>query len=329
MNHVDPVRWMTLIYSAAFIRWTLQHPFRVAMARQRMTLEQLSAKAALGQLYRSHGLRGIFRGVGAAAAGNALGETIYIMLYEFMREGPNGSHGLLRYLPSCFTFNSVAADATAGFLSDAINVAAVNPFDVIATRQMTAGFGFAAMTVYQSAYRTSRSVLRHEGARGFTAGCLSNILYSPSSAMWWAIYNPLKRGMYALTEKPLRRFERSCPNLHAKIPKCVTSTDDNVILNALTGVTGSVVCTALFNPVLVVATRLQAGVVERPECAKRWWRRMPRFTILRCFHLLVVNEGVRGLFRGLNANLGMAFAEGIIFSQIYEITKLLAETKSD
>lgn len=310
VEHVDPMRWGFLLFTASYVRWALWHPFRLAMVRQRSDREQRSAAALLLEALRRDGVRGVFRGVGVAAFGNAFGETAYIAIFETARHerGPLGLIGVS---------SPTLRDSVAGTCADVLNVLLAAPFDVVSSKQMAAGCGLAASAVYANSWTTARDVHRARGLRGFFAGTVPSLMYSPSSAMWWAMYEPMKGKLYAAHSNAVSAsIQRGW-----SVPAWVAESDDNAALNATAGVVSSVVCTGLYNPVLVVATRMQIGLGW--SGGKR--QVFKGSTVLWIVRDLWINEGARGLTKGLRVNLGMAVAEGLLFSQMYEVTKMLAQ----
>ncbi len=325
LHHVDQTKWFTMLFATAFARWSFQHPFRVAMARKRTHREELSTGAVMKELYAEKGVRGVFRGLGTAATGNALGETGYIAIFENLRDA-EGSDEKTKTL-SHVVASPVLRDAIASTVADVSNVVIAAPFDVISMRQATAGSGMVRHHPYVNSWQQSRLVFQECGYRGFFAGLVPNLLYSPSSALWWTMYNPAKSWLYSVAEPILHpdnvqgnKFGHWC---HERLPVWLTSADDNAALNALAGVISSVTCTALYNPVLVVSTRLQVGTASDQLKFHKGSK------IVFVLKDLWQNEGAKGLFKGMGVNLAMAVAEGLLFSQVYEVTKLMCELPTD
>jgi hypothetical protein len=240
------------------------------------------------------------RGVGASAGGNAVGEASYIIVLEYLRH----------HLPFA---SKVSRDAWAGFCADATNVVIAAPFDAIAARQITAGSGMSASIVYASAFRMGSTMYQLHGVRGLFAGMTGNLAYSPSSALWWPMYEKCKVVLYNALHGPLVESSRGTA-LWRWIPKALFDEGDNAMLNMVAGVVTSVVVTSLFCPVLVVRTRLQVahGTMTIPPGQSR---------VMFICRDLVRHEGWRGFFKGIQANATFAVLEGIVFSQLYELSK--------
>ena len=300
VTHLDMAKWFVLAGGAAAVRYTALHPITFVIARERTHRANESAFAVLKEAYRQDGLRTMMRGVGASAGGNAVGEATYIVVLEYLRH----------HLP----FRSkVTRDAWAGFIADATNVVMAAPFDAIAARQITAGSGIAAKIPYTNAYRMGQSMYRQNGMKGLCAGMSGNLAYSPSSAIWWPMYEKCKVLLYSTLHGPLIT---SCRDTFVMrwVPKALFDEGDNAILNMIAGVVTSVVVTTMFCPVLVVRTRLQVayGTMDIPRGKSR---------VLFICKDLVANEGWKGFFKGAQANATFSVLEGIVFSQLYEISK--------
>jgi len=317
LDDVDPMKWGAMIFLTSYMRWTVSHPFRLAMLRQRTTRTSTTVVGVLHDLYRTGGVRALFRGAGAAAFGNAFGETMYIALFECMRH----SQGPLAWIG---IESSLARDSVAGTAGDLFNVVLASPFEVIAARQMTAGCGIAAGLTYMSAYRTARSLIRQHGHTGFFAGMLPSLAYSSSSALWWAIYEPLKGALYEALTAPLERLPETYPRIASNAPPWAISPCDNFLINASSGVVASVICTSLSNPLFVVGTRLQVGLGRSTPTAQR--KKYMGSTVLWVLQDLWRNEGIRGLTKGMKVSVAMAVVEGLLFSQTYEVTKFFADS---
>jgi hypothetical protein len=300
VTHLDMAKWFMLAGGAAAVRYTALHPLTFVIARERTHRTNDSAIAVVREAYRQDGLRTIMRGVGASAGGNSFGEATYIVVLEYLRH----------HLP----FRSkVTRDAWAGFVADAANVIIAAPFDAIAARQITAGSGLAAKIPYTSAVRMGASMYQQHGMKGLCAGMSGNLAYSPSSAIWWPMYEKCKAFLYETVHGPLLTSCRDTAVMRW-VPKALFDEGDNAGLNMIAGVVTSVVVTTLFCPVLVVRTRLQVayGTMEIPKNQSR--------IFFICKDLLR-NEGWRGFFKGAQANATFSILEGIIFSQLYELSK--------
>lgn len=308
VTHLDMAKWFLLAGGAAAVRYTALHPLTFVIARERTHRTNDSCMTVIREAYRQDGLRTMMRGAGASVLGNSFGEAMYIVVLEYLRH-------LLPFR------SKVTRDAWAGFIADVTNVVIAAPFDAIAARQITAGSGLAAKIPYTNALTMGRSMHRQHGMKGLCAGMSGNLAYSPSSALWWPMYEKCKVFLYDTLHGPLMS---SCKDTWVMrwVPKTLFDEGDNAGLNMIAGVVTSVVVTTVFCPVLVVRTRLQVayGTMEIPANQSR---------ILYICKDLVCNEGWRGFFKGAQANATFSVLEGIIFSQLYEISKRFCDVTID
>lgn len=311
MSHVDMTKWMGLIGLSAFVRYTAVHPFTFVIARERTHVEHSNTitilKEALKKEDGTRSVRTVFRGVGASAGGNAFGETAYIGTFEYLR----------KHLPFA---NKMSRDAWAGFIADVTNVLLAAPFDAIAARQMTAGSGMSKAIRYEPAHGMARSMYRENGVKGLFAGTTGNLAYSPSSALWWPVYEHTKSFLYATIHPLVLQYQQS--PVAKMLPRTLFDHGDNALLNATAGVIASVFTTTVYCPVLVVRTRLQVanGVYNIPPGKSK--------VAFICKDLML-NEGWRGFFKGVQVNAVMSVFDGILFSQLYEITKRFCDITVD
>jgi hypothetical protein len=307
ISHVDMTKWMGLIGISAFARYVTVHPFAFVMARERTHREHSNTLSILREAYKDGGVRVIFRGVGASAGGNAFGETAYVGAFEYLR----------KKLPFA---NKVTRDAWAGFIADVTNVLMAAPFDVIAARQITAGSGISSNIKYEPVHKMGRTMYRQGGPRALFAGTSANLAYSPSSALWWPLYEWSKAVLYAVLHPPLLRYKDSY--VASFFPRALFDEGDNALLNGGAGVIASVVATTVYCPVLVVRTRLQvaSAYLNIPPGSSK---------VLHICKDLLRNEGWKGFFKGVQVNAACAVVEGIMFSQLYEVTKRLCDVTID
>eukprot|EP00759_Apiculatamorpha_spiralis_P024882 PhF_6_TR28074/c0_g1_i2/m.41472 len=86
ITHLDTTKWFAMLAASAYARYVIAHPFKVVMARKRTHRESLSSPEVIRSILREHGPRGLFRGVGVSAGGNACGEAFYVYFFEIWRQ---------------------------------------------------------------------------------------------------------------------------------------------------------------------------------------------------------------------------------------------------
>eukprot|EP00760_Papus_ankaliazontas_P038931 PhM_4_TR9420/c0_g1_i1/m.67318/K15121/SLC25A44; solute carrier family 25, member 44 len=316
IEHIDGTQWFAFLTVAGAARYAVSHPFRVVMARERTHISNsLSSADVARDLYHKHGARGFLRGFAVAATVTTLGEASYVYAFEALR--------------GCMPFTSqMTRDAAAAWVADVGNVVLAAPFDVVAARQMTAGCGLASAFPYTSGVRTAQYVMLESGSKGMFAGLSASLLLTPSTALFWCLYNPTKSALYSAlrsrsaTSEDSRRVSPTHHHHHtgsmARLLNRCFSTDDNVFVNGIAGGLSGAAAAALYNPVLVVAVRLQCGAFTTPYAG----------TGSKLMHVVrdvMRHEGMRGFLKGMRVNVIMSAVEGVLFTQMYEISKLVCE----
>jgi hypothetical protein len=100
------------------------------------------------------------------------------------------------------------------------------------------------------------------------------------------------------------------------------SPHDNPVINGLAGVAASTVTTTVYNPVMVVRTRLQTAQASAGGISSR-------VRIGSICSELLRGEGWRGFFKGTTVNVGIAVVDGLLFAFLYEFTKLSSDVGVD
>lgn len=261
-----------------------------------------------------------------------------------------------------FSANSTAT-AIAAIFGDVVALVLVTPVALICSRQMTAAYGMAATSEYRSMSKTFKELWHtfqtpaghlqrptswrwwQDGVRGIYQGTTAGILRIPSSGCWWALYTKTKELLYNTASPTLQRLEekrqRAAPEGQSPSPlwrqNWLLSPTDNPILNAAAGTVASVITTVLFNPLAVIQTRQQTLPPEfwakrlaqyEAQRTSRWYPvEHPFRRVVVVTRDLLHREGVRGLFKGASANVGVSVLDGVVFSLFFELTKLGSDTQ--
>lgn len=308
IDDLDLIPWLGFTTGACISRVFLQYPFLLAMTRRQACakISDTPSSTLLRQYWREHGgAKAWFRGFPAMAAGMALSETIYMWFFEAMRS--KNSSPIAAVMPSA---SQAFLDGSAGFAADFTTTAIQVPFVVIANRQIAAGVvGDGKKIMYESARGTIMNVWRTAGARGVFAGLGASLLLTPSSALWWAGYGEFKAWAYPAAKPAIEAVALRAPWL----PQPLISTSDNMILNVAAAVVCGAVVAVLWNPAMVVRTRVQLGssaVTPRMRDVVR--------TIYR-------EEGWRGFVQGTCMNMSATTVDVTAFAILYELGKQFAE----
>jgi hypothetical protein len=193
-------------------------------------------------------------------------------------------------------------------------------------------------------FSVSRLGRVRRGFSGLYQGLSAGLLRIPSSGCWWGLYTKSKEAIYTVAAPTLSQWEQEHLDTLAASPAATAaspasfwrqnwllSPTDNPLLNAIAGILASVCTTLLFNPIAVIQTRQQSlpphfWSTASPHGAathRRTWKTSLPFR--RVYHVandLVRKEGLRGFFKGAPANISVAVMDGIIFTLLFEFTKL-------
>lgn len=144
---------------------TLRAPFEVVKQRlQSGNVGGLSARGVLGEILKSEGVRGLFRGYGALVLRELPFDALQFPLYEFFKVKSRERLG--RKLTS---WESAGCGSVAGGMSAAVTT----PLDVIKTRLMTQGVGGK----YEGLVHGLKTVAREEGAGALFSGVVPRIAW--------------------------------------------------------------------------------------------------------------------------------------------------------
>lgn len=197
----------------------------------------------------------------------------------------------------------------------------------------------------------------HCGFRGLYQGTTAGLLRIPSSGCWWALYTKSKEVVYRVAAPTLTRWEERRQRERGGAPgegalkrrrSWLLSPTDNPVLNAVAGIFASVSTTVLFNPMAVIQTRQQSlppeyWAMRRQRRAQkdsaealaartatlsyRVKRRLPFHTVYAVAADLVRTEGPLAFFKGTSANVAVAVMDGVVFSLLFELSKLGSDTQ--
>lgn len=309
-SDVDPLKLMMTFGATSFTYSFLGQPLFLIIARQQCSTTHVSARRVLRDVVQSHGLRGLYRGAGAAITGTVLSELVYYLVVEYWKEKLPLQEREWR------SFG-------AGLLADLGSTPVFNPFAVISQVQMVAGSSFSQDHNYMSAWRTTVTLVREQGASCLLRGTLLTMVVAPLTGAWWFVYESFKRMAYGAAPALGARLSAVVPQrLRQRLPNHCTSTTDNVLVNAGVGASASMVIGIVMNPIYVLRLRLQVG--KRVEGV-----RFPLWGIVRD---VLRNEGVRALWKGLGGNLLVGVVGGCAFGFTYEGAKEFSDVsrgKSD
>ncbi|ESL08108.1 hypothetical protein TRSC58_04195 [Trypanosoma rangeli SC58] len=301
-SHVDRATLFATFAATSFGYAFFGNPLFLAVARQQCSTARLTVRQVLQEVYTQHGYRGLFRGAGVAASGAVISEFVYYLIVEYGKENLP--------LPT-----KEQRSLTAGFAADFISGPIFNPFAVVSQVQMVAD-SCGGEHRYGNGYHTTRVVVAEQGWRVLFRGTLLTMVVSPFTGAWWLVYELLKQRSYSLVSRAAPLLRAVTPDgARQKLPLCLTSTKDNILVNCVVGALSSIVIGILVNPLYVLRLRLQ--VMKKLQC-----ERFPSFWIMRN---ILREEGVQAFFKGLRGNLFMAVLGGSAFGMTYEGAKQFSD----
>lgn len=212
------------------------------------------------------------------------------------KEGSAGGDGVIP-----FSVQSFIAGAVAGGFSTATTY----PLDLLRTRFAAQGVN----KVYDSLWSGVLDILRHEGPLGFfRGGSAAVIQIVPYMGLFFSSYESL-RLLFR------RRWWLIGVDHNNK------NNDDTFHLplgsgDAIAGIVASIIAKTGVFPLDLVRKRLQ---VQGPTRTRYVYSNIPEYRgVLNAFSLIVKQQGIRGLYRGLTVGLLKAAPAGAITMWTYE-----------
>jgi len=224
---------------------------------------------SLGIIYKEEGVRGLYRGFQPTVIGYAPAWAIYFTFYnrgrtEFSKEFPSASKEL--------------GIITAAVFSGAVSNLVTNPIWVIRTRLQTQEH-VSRKPEYFGTFDAARKIFRREGFLAFYKGMIP--------AMWGLIHVAIQFPVYEKFKQVLNvNLDNRDEHLHL-----------DSALRLIAASSGSKLIASLMTyPLEVVRTRMQ---VQRSDS-----KLPPHYlTVVGSLRTIIHEEGVRGLYMGLQTNL--------------------------
>jgi solute carrier family 25 protein 38 len=148
-----------------------------------------SLGGAVGDIYRSAGVRGFFAGVGATAARDAPYAGLYVLFYEQCKRRlaavvAAAAQGRgMRDGGRMDARTAAGVNFASGVLAAGVATALTNPFDAIKTRLQL------LPREYRGMWQAGRRIVREEGVRALMDGlALRMVRKGLSSALAWTVY---------------------------------------------------------------------------------------------------------------------------------------------
>jgi hypothetical protein len=292
---LDPYAFVSSLVLLAAIRAAFVQPINVFLVHARVP--QATHTGAAKTPWWRRPLAFWCVGMPAFVAGSALSEASSIFVLEALRDAWWDLTG--RAVDGDGDGASTAVgDFAAGYLSDGVRQILLTPFSVIATRQVL--WASCAAAAVKSSRRsfvsTYRALWAERGIRTLYAGFGTSIAIGPIwTASWWVLYNQWKRYLYHVAdpflfddpadgitmhpeavslEGAVRSRTTEVNQTKESAPPWWRLRGDNVLIDTTASVFASVMAAVVFNPFLVIRTRLMAahGGGSLPSVMQQMWR---------------------------------------------------------
>jgi solute carrier family 25 carnitine/acylcarnitine transporter 20/29 len=179
-GNVTPAESFAAGFLAGLVVTIWMCPLNVIRTQQqnsgRQGVQPLSVRAVVDTLWRTEGVRGIYRSVGLDALTGGLGRGVYWLSYETLKQrlrDASGSHGANYYV-----------DWAAAFMTAFVWLATIFPLDIVRTKLQADKMGVPITDrLYRGSVRECvRQTYRQFGLRGFYAGFSLSLARSLASS---------------------------------------------------------------------------------------------------------------------------------------------------
>ncbi|XP_028112532.1 solute carrier family 25 member 44-like isoform X1 [Camellia sinensis] len=246
-------------------------------------------------ILRTDGIRGLYRGFGTVITGAIPARIIFLTALETTKVA---AFRFVEPFKLSEPTEAAIANGIGGMLASLCSQAVFVPIDVVSQRLMVQGYSGHAS--YNGGLDVVRKVLKSDGIRGLYRGFgLSVMTYSPSSAVWWASYGSSQRLIWSFLGHDTER-EKSAPSQWTIVG-----------VQAAGGIFAGATASCITTPLDTIKTRLQVMGHEK------------RHTIRQVVKGLVVDDGWKGLYRGLGPRFFSMSAWGTSMILSYEYLKRL------
>ncbi|KAK8940693.1 hypothetical protein KSP39_PZI010396 [Platanthera zijinensis] len=166
--------------------------------------------------------------------------------------------------------------------------------------------GYSGYANYTGGFDVARKIMKADGIRGFYRGFgLSAMTYGPSNAVWWATYGSSQNIIWNLLGRNSER-EESVPSVWKL-----------VFVQATGGVISGAMASCVTTPLDTIKTRLQVMDIKQRQATRQIVKN------------LIVEDGWKGLYRGLGPRFVSTSAWGSSLIVAYEYLKRLCVKSVD
>ncbi|CAA6657354.1 unnamed protein product [Spirodela intermedia] len=272
------------------------YPISVVKTRMQVVSKEVAEKSAVSiikNILKTDGVPGLYRGFGTVITGAIPARIIFLTSLETTKAA---SFKLIEPFKLSDPIQAAIANGAGGMTASLLSQAVFVPIDVVSQKLMVQGYsGYAS---YSGGLDVVRKVVKADGIRGLYRGFgLSVLVYSPSSAVWWAIYGSSQRIIWSLLGHGNDQTSYR--------PSQWTVTAVQGAGGLIAGATASCITT----PLDTIKTRLQ--VMESRN------RESVRDTVKR----LISEDGWKGFYRGLGPRFVSMSTWGTSMILAYEYLK--------
>lgn len=254
-----------------------------------------NAFSVIKGLLKADGIPGLYRGFGTVITGAVPARIIFLTALETTKVA---AFKMVEPLQFSEPTEAAIANGIAGMTASLFSQGVFVPIDVISQKLMVQGYSGHAK--YNGGLDVASKILKSNGIRGLYKGFgLSVMTYSPSSAVWWASYGSSQRLIW--------RFLGFGSDPEEAAPNKPTI----VLVQAAGGITAGAMASCITTPLDTIKTRLQVMGHEKKS------------SVGQVVKTLIVNEGWKGLYRGLGPRFFSMSAWGTSMILSYEYLKRL------
>ncbi|KND00123.1 uncharacterized protein SPPG_04465 [Spizellomyces punctatus DAOM BR117] len=252
------------------VSMALTYPLTTLSTRSQVSKSggRISQVEAFKRIMKEEGPKGFYSGINSAMFGIAVTQYVYYYWYELVKAGIEKGVAAGRAL-------TIGENMLTGAIAGAATATITNPIWVINTRQVvkkeSTGDDGKPTFKKQSTWQTALKILREEGPAGFFQGILPALILVINPVIQFTVFERLKAWL--------------------QTRKGNLSGLDFFLLGAIS----KLAATSITYPYIVVKSRMQLKQTGDENSRYR--------SVLDGFQKIIKTEGVKGLYKGIEAKL--------------------------